>query len=120
MGPVSSGGRWGKEVVRGTVKLMTPAKRGAAARRVTDGVSVTCARPWSTEITAETTVQSMRFMVDSGEGRDHDDNDRILQRRGAAEFIGMVFHGYGITHLDAPPHSFWQGPFHNRRHPHPL
>ena len=57
----------------------------------------------------------MRFMVDSGEGRDHDSNERILQRRGAAEFIGMVFHGYAITHVDAPPHYFWQGQFYNGR-----
>jgi hypothetical protein len=57
----------------------------------------------------------MRFMVDSGEGRDHDSNERTLQRRGAAEFIGMVFHGYAITHVDAPPHYFWQGQFYNGR-----
>jgi hypothetical protein len=29
---------------------------------------VTCARPVSTEITAETTFQLLRFMADSGEG----------------------------------------------------
>ena len=44
----------------------------------------------------------MRFMVDSGEGRDTVSPERALQRRGAAEFIGMVFHGYTITHVDAP------------------
>jgi hypothetical protein len=33
-------------------------------------VSVTCARPICTEITADTTFQPVRFMVDSGEGRD--------------------------------------------------
>ncbi len=115
MRTLSNWGRWGKDDELGTVNLITPEKRTAAARLVRDGVSVTCARPWTTEITAETTVQPMRFMVDSGEGRDHDDNDRILQRRGAAEFIGMVFHGYGITHVDAPPHYFWQGQFYNGR-----
>ena len=46
----------------------------------------------------------MRFMVDSGEGRDTVSPERALQRRGAAEFIGMVFHGYTITHVDAPSH----------------
>ena len=115
MRTLSNWGRWGKDDELGTINLITPAKRAAAARLVKDGVSVTCARPWSTEITAETTVQGMRFMVDSGEGRDHDSNERILQRRGAAEFIGMVFHGYAITHVDAPPHYFWQGQFYNGR-----
>ena len=115
MRTLSNWGRWGKDDELGTVNLITPKKRAAAAALVKDGVSVTCARPWSTEITPETTVQPMRFMVDSGEGRDHDSNERILQRRGAAEFIGMVFHGYAITHLDAPPHYFWQGQFYNGR-----
>src|SRR5437867_10844344 len=54
-------------------------------------------------------------MVDSGEGRDHDSSERILQRRGAAEFIGMVFHGYSITHIDTPAHYFWQGKMYNGR-----
>ena len=115
MRTLSNWGRWGKDDELGTINLITAEKRAAAARLVKDGVSVTCARPWTTEITPETTVQGMRFMVDSGEGRDHDSNERILQRRGAAEFIGMVFHGYAITHVDAPPHYFWQGQFYNGR-----
>ena len=115
MRTLSNWGRWGKDDELGTLNLITPEKRAAAARLVTDGVTVTCARPWSTELAADTTVQPMRFMVDSGEGRDHDSNGRILQRRGAAEFIGMVFHGYNITHVDAPPHYFWDGKFYNGR-----
>jgi kynurenine formamidase len=115
MRTLSNWGRWGKDDELGTINLITSQKRIAAGKLVRDGISVTCARPWSTEITAETTVQPMRFMVDSGEGRDHDSNERILQRRGAAEFIGMVFHGYAITHVDAPPHYFWQGQFYNGR-----
>src|SRR5436309_9187436 len=54
-------------------------------------------------------------MVDSGEGRDHDSPERILARRGASEFIGMVFHGYTITHVDTPAHYFWQGKIYNGR-----
>ena len=97
------------------MNLITPAKRVAAARLVTDGVSVSCARPIATDIAADTTVQPMRFMVDSGEGRDTDSPERLLQRRGAAEFIGMVFHGYSITHVDAPSHYFWDGKMYNGR-----
>src|SRR5678815_5877120 len=87
----------------------------SAARLVTDGVSVSCARPIVTDINADTTVQPMRFMVDSGEGRDTDSLERVLQRRGAAEFIGMVFHGYSITHIDTPAHYFWAGKMYNGR-----
>jgi hypothetical protein len=100
----------------GTINHVAPAVRRRAAGLVRDGVSVTCARPIVTnEIAVDTTIQPLRFMVDSGEGRDTDDNDRILQRRGAAEFIGMVFHGYAITHVDAPSHYFWQGRMYNGR-----
>jgi len=112
---LSNWGRWGAEDQLGTINLITAAKRVAAARLVRDGVSVTCARPIVTDITADTTVQPMRFMVDSGEGRDTASPERNLERRGAAEFIGMVFHGYTITHVDTPAHYFWDGKLYNGR-----
>ena len=112
---LSNWGRWGADDELGTINLVTPARRLAAARLVRDGVAVTCARPISTEITPETTFQPMRFMVDSGEGRDTASAERRLQRRGAGEFIGMVFHGYAITHVDTPAHFFWEGRIYNGR-----
>jgi kynurenine formamidase len=116
MDTLSNWGRWGADDELGTINHITPAVRRRAATLVRDGVSVTCARPIATnDIAADTTIQPLRFMVDSGEGRDTDSTDRILQRRGAAEFIGMVFHGYSITHVDAPSHYFWQGRMYNGR-----
>jgi kynurenine formamidase len=112
---LSNWGRWGAEDELGTINLITPARRVAAAGLVRDGVSVTCARPIVTDITADTSFQPLRFMVDSGEGRDSASPERLLQRRGASEFIGMVFHGYTITHVDAPSHYFWEGKFYNGR-----
>src|SRR5574341_2579414 len=88
---LSNWGRWGAEDELGTLNLITPAKRLAAARLVRDGVPVTCARPIVTDITADTTFQVMRFMVDSGEGRDTCSPERLLQQRGAGEFVGIVF-----------------------------
>ncbi len=111
----SNWGRWGDDDELGTVNLITAAKRRAAARLVRDGVSVTCARPIGTEIAPDTTFQPLRFMVDSGEGRDTASPERLLERRGASEFIGMVFHGYTITHVDAPSHYFWDGRLYNGR-----
>lgn len=67
---LSNWGRWGADDQLGTLNLITAEARRRAARLVSDGVSVTCARPISTEITADTTFQPVRFMVDSGEGRD--------------------------------------------------
>ncbi len=115
MDSLSNWGRWGAEDQLGTLNLVTPARRVQAARLVRDGIPVTCARPISTEITADTTFQPLRFMVDSGEGRDTAPPERVLERRGAAEFIGMVFHGYTITHVDTPAHYFWQGRLYNGR-----
>ena len=112
---LSNWGRWGSEDDLGTINLITPAKRLAAARLVRDGVSVTCARPIATDIAADTTFQPVRFMVDSGEGRDTASAERQIQRRGASEFIGMVFHGFSITHVDAPSHYFWDGQLYNGR-----
>jgi kynurenine formamidase len=112
---LSNWGRWGREDERGTINLITPAKRLAAARLVTQGLGVTCARPIVTDITPDTTFQPMRFMVDSGEGRDTVSPGRARERRGASEFIGMVFHGYTITHIDAPSHYFWEGQLYNGR-----
>ncbi|MGH7277532.1 MAG: cyclase family protein [Candidatus Rokuibacteriota bacterium] len=115
MDTLSNWGRWGRDDEMGTLNLITPEHRLRAARLVRDGVSVTCARPISTEITADTSFQPLRFMVDSGEGRDTAPPARQLQRRGASEFIGMVFHGYTITHVDTPAHYFWQGKLYNGR-----
>ncbi len=115
MDSLSNWGRWGAEDQLGTLNLVTPARRVQAARLVREGIPVTCARPISTEITADTTFQPLRFMVDSGEGRDTASPERVLERRGAAEFIGMVFHGYTITHVDTPAHYFWQGRLYNGR-----
>jgi kynurenine formamidase len=113
---LSNWGRWGRDDELGTINLITPEKRARAAALVRDGVSVSCARPIATnELAADTTIQPLRFMVDSGEGRDHDPPERALARRGAAEFIGMVFHGYSITHVDTPAHYFWQGKIYNGR-----
>ena len=112
---LSNWGRWGAEDELGTINLITPAKRAAAARLVQDGVAVTGARPIVTDVTADTTFQVMRFMVDSGEGRDTASAERLLARRGASEFIGMVFHGYTVTHIDTPAHFFWEGKLYNGR-----
>jgi hypothetical protein len=75
---LSNWGRWGTDDQLGTVNFITPAQRKRAAALVREGVSVSCSRPISTEINADTTVQPMRFMVDSGEGRDTDSLERIL------------------------------------------
>ena len=113
MTSLSNWDRWGSEDQLGCLNLITPSKRKQAAALVHDGTPVSCARPIVTEITADVTHQVQRYMVDSGEGRDTDPPERRLARRGAAEFIGMVFHGQTITHIDALSHYSWQGKMYN-------
>lgn len=113
MTSLSNWGRWGNDDQKGCLNLITPEKRKQAAALVRDGVAVSCARPITTEITPDITYQVQRYMVDSGEGRDTDPPERRLVRRGAAEFIGMVFHGQTITHIDALSHYSWQGKLYN-------
>jgi kynurenine formamidase len=110
---LSNWGRWGEDDQRGCLNLITPAKGKQAAALVQDGAPVSCARPIVTDITPDITHQVQRHMVDSGEGRETDPPERRLMRRGAAEFIGMVFHGQTITHIDALSHYSWLGKLYN-------
>jgi kynurenine formamidase len=115
MTSLSNWGRWGDNDQKGCLNLITPEKRKQAASLVRDGIPVSCARPITTDMTPEVTYQVQRYMVDSGEGRDTDPPERRLVRRGAAEFIGMVFHGQTITHVDALSHYSWQAKLYNGR-----
>ena len=110
---LSNWGRWGPDDQLGCLNLIGPEQRKRAAALVSDGTSVSCARPITTEMTSDVTFQVQRFMVDSGEGRDTDPPERRYTRRGAAEFIGMVFHGQTITHIDAMSHYSWNGLMYN-------
>ena len=97
MTSLSNWGRWGDDDQIGCLNLITPEKRRQAASLILDGGVVSCARPITTEMAPDITYQVQRYMVDSGEGRDTDTPERRRRRRGAAEFIGMVFHGQGGT-----------------------
>jgi kynurenine formamidase len=110
---LSNWGRWGPDDQLGCLNLIGPHKRQQAAALVRDGVPVSCARPITTDMTSDVTHQVQRFMVDSGEGRDTDPEERRFTRRGAAEFIGMVFHGQTITHIDALSHYSYGGLMYN-------
>ena len=113
MESLSNWGRWGEDDQLGCLNLITQKKRIQAAALVQDGIPVSCARPISTDMNADVTFQVQRFMVDSGEGRMEDSPERQYTRRGAAEFIGMVFHGQSITHIDAMSHYSWKGNLYN-------
>jgi kynurenine formamidase len=107
---LSNWNRWGAEDTRGTLNLITPEKVREAGTLVRDGVTVTCARPLSFEPSADAVHgPPMRFMTRTG-------TEATPQgQAGASEYIGLVFHGLTVTHLDALCHQFWDGKMYNGR-----
>jgi kynurenine formamidase len=111
---LSNWGRWGAEDQLGTLNLVTPAKRKAAAALVQEGITVSCA--WDIETTPQpdhAMGTPQRFMVASGDGVNDPERPAAGRLAGALEFIGMVYHGYALTHVDGLCHIFWDGKLYN-------
>ncbi len=118
---LSNWGRWGQDDELGTLNLVTPEKRVEAAQLVREGLAISCA--W--EIDTRPRVDQafgppQRYMLSTGQGLA--DPERAAAAggspprwAGASEFIGLVFHGYSVTHLDALSHYFWDGNMYNGR-----
>ena len=100
MQTLSNWGRWGKDDELGALNLITDEKRYSAIQLVQDGHTVSCARPWTTDMDEDVSYQSVRFTAQNNSG-------------GALEYIGMVFHGFHITHIDSLGHVFWDGKMYN-------
>jgi kynurenine formamidase len=108
---LSNWGRWGPDDRRGTLNHITPARRLAAAQLVREGLSVSCAWDIRTGRQPGAPVETQRYMLRTGLGLADEGRRDVLGGRGAAaqEFIGMVFHGLDITHIDSLSHVFWDG-----------
>ena len=106
-------GRWGPGDVLGTLNFITPAKRAEAAGLVREGITVSCA--WDIHTPARpgfAGVPPQRYALATPA-----DSYRLLppgydrpRRAGAAsEYLGLVFHGSAVTHLDGLSHMSWDG-----------
>ena len=93
-------GRWGNDDQRGTVNLITPAKRQAAQALVKTGRTVSLAR--------DVTPQPV-FMYSATFPSKRERADVVLDR------FDMVYHGFWITHVDALCHVAWDGELYNGR-----
>lgn len=101
MTELSNWGRWGADDERGTVNLITPARRRMAAALVTEGFSVSLARD------ADTTQA-----VDNPSPFTHKMSDPV----GGAFYMdeyAVFFHGFAHTHMDALSHVFVNGRMYN-------
>jgi kynurenine formamidase len=104
MKELSNWGRWGKDDQLGAMNLITPAKRKQAAALVREGVSVSLAHDTNTEKEADNAQPYEHSMTLSGVGN---------RGQFSVDKIGVSFHGYQHTHLDALCHMFWQGKMYN-------
>ena len=109
---LSNWARWGPEDRLGTLNHVTPTKLVAAAALVQVGETVSCSWDMRTGRQPGATVENQRYMLSTGLGLGDEGRRNLLgegRAGGAQEFIGMVFHGLDVTHLDSLAHIFWDG-----------
>jgi kynurenine formamidase len=97
---LSNWGRWGKDDQKGTINLITPAKRKAAAALVKEGFAVSLARDADT-------VKS----IDNPQP--YEDVMTNVSATGSGDKISVSFHGYAHTHFDGLAHHFLNGQMYN-------
>ena len=93
-------GRWGDGDQKGTVNLVTPAKRKSALGLVKTGRTVSLARD---------VVPSPVFMYNVTFPSQRERVDVVLDR------FDLIYHGFWITHIDALCHVAWDGELYNGR-----
>lgn len=106
---VSNWGRWGDDDEAGTLNLIPSASQLAALGLARQGVSVSLSREVTPHSRPDTPQPVHRFMRRNGVE---------APERGmgtASEWLGFIFHGFSMTHLDAPSHVFWDGKMYNGR-----
>ena len=100
------------------MNFLNQEKTKEAVSLVEEGVTVSCARPISFQETLDSTAPAVHYMVESGEGWSTGDKVTSRVSQAATDYIGMVFHGYTITHIDSLAHFFWEGQMYNDRPAH--
>ncbi len=110
---LSNWGRWGVDDERGTVNLITPETTVRAAALVADGSTVSCAWPITTDAAPDVSRTPIHLMIGTGEGYSLDSDPG--EEQGSGDFIGLAYHGYTVTHVDAPAHVFMSGRMYNGR-----
>ena len=103
MEEISNWGRWGEADELGTLNLITPAKRKAAAALVRDGVSVSMAHDLNT-VPDLFNANPFRHVVTTGEFSGH---------QVAGDQYSVQYHGFAHSHLDGLPHFAHKGKLYN-------
>lgn len=98
---VSNWGRWGSDDQRGTLNLITPAKRKEAAALVREGISVSLSHDLSTMQEADNTTPMQLVMTADAGAPVAMDEWRIF------------YHGLTYAHMDALCHARYKGKAYN-------
>jgi kynurenine formamidase len=101
MKELSNWGRWGKTDEKGTVNLITPARRKEAAALVTEGISISLARNTDAQKGIDNTSPFVEKMSPPVDGQFNMDEYTVF------------FHGVAHTHFDALSHVFHDGQMYN-------
>ena len=115
---LSNWGRWGPDDELGTPNLITPEKTKRGIATVQEGTTVSLARDILWDATADVPNPPVHFMVESGEGWASGDKVSGRPNAAATDYIGMIFHGYAVTHVDSLAHFFWEGKTYNGKPAH--
>jgi kynurenine formamidase len=102
---LSNWGRWGDSDRLGTLNYLTDERRVAALSCVRTGLSLSCGLcldPAQQSGWRYGPPQRVPFIAQS-DGR----------MASIVEHIGLVYHGRGVTHIDALSHVSWNGSFYN-------
>ena len=104
MQTLSNWGRWGAEDQLGAINLITPETRLAAAKLVTQGVSVSLARDVEKEAAVDNPKPFLHKMLNVG-----------LNNPGqfVSDDFQVSYHGYAHTHMDSLCHMAFDGKMYN-------
>lgn len=105
-------GRWGKDDQKGTLNHLSPAKTLQAMALVSEGTSVSCARPVDFKASVDVPRPPQHYMVSAG---DTYRSGELVDRQVAMDYFGLIFHGHTVTHIDSLAHFFWNGQTYNGR-----
>jgi kynurenine formamidase len=103
METLSNWGRWGNADQLGALNLLTKDKRLRAVALVKEGTPVSLAHNAIT-VRADDSPAFEHRMIETGEKPDSG---------GASDYVGVQYHGFTATHLDALCHVFYKGKMYN-------
>ncbi len=112
---LSNWGRWGNDDERGTLNLIDSAKVLQASSLVQEGVAVSMSRVISNEPSLDILDLPLHHMTFSGEQFALHPEEKEFNLQLSRDFLGFIYHGLYITHVDALSHIFYKGTMYNNK-----